>query len=204
MKKINLLFISILLSVLACQKKIELESGISNKPLGEIPTANFYYWSAKRKIPLSVDSSIIILQWPSSDSLELKSIIKPENELVKIKDSLFAIKAQNNLFKSAIFQTLTSKAKSVNISFKCDNKPFIPTGEIILMPKPSASIQAILTKYSEEVDLVKRKKYNRYALKSKKFEETIHIANQIYESGLVEWCHPDFIAQIQYFSNATY
>lgn len=75
--------------------------------------------------------------------------------------------------------------------------PIIITGEILLQPKKSISITAVLDVIRSKATLANTTEYGTFVLKADNIEATIGLANQIYESGLVDWCHPDFWIEIK-------
>jgi serine protease len=72
----------------------------------------------------------------------------------------------------------------------------IPTGDILLQPKKGISISTILHFVQGKAALTTQTEYNTFVLKIKDIAQTLSVANKIYESGLVDWCHPDFLAEI--------
>lgn len=59
------------------------------------------------------------------------------------------------------------------------------------------SAEQILKIFSNEVYLVSTSKYGTVTAKPCKLENLLKVANDIFESGLVEWSEPDFIVEIE-------
>lgn len=166
-------------------------------------SSNLYYWSNKKKIFLVPDSTNWTLLPAGNYSKEVVSS--------KLKNTSIVSKLQTSLGSNLIDFTLKDHSKEAiqklksNLSAQgelmcrqlVDGKtPIILTGEILLQPKKSVSIENVLDLVRAEAKLTKQTEYNTFALKANTIEDVISIANQIYESGLVDWCHPNFWVEI--------
>jgi serine protease len=80
--------------------------------------------------------------------------------------------------------------------FKSGDFPLIPTGEIVFQPKANVDFQQVDMICKGNILFQSQSKYGTVTVKPKNIHELLSIANQIYESGLVEWCEPNFIIQI--------
>jgi serine protease len=79
------------------------------------------------------------------------------------------------------------------IKGKKEDEFLYPVGTILVLPKNRIPISDIISKYKNSVEIFKPPYEGFYTLKVKKEEEAISIANEIYEGGLVVWCHPNFL-----------
>jgi serine protease len=88
-------------------------------------------------------------------------------------------------------------------SYYLDSLPFIPTGEILFKVKSGISEFQLLNVLNLGAILKKSEvatfDISVYQVKNRK--AVFDIANKIYESGLVEWCHPNFFIPIETFTN---
>ena len=75
------------------------------------------------------------------------------------------------------------------------------TNHILLKPKNGVSIDSILAGMNEIVEVVDQTKYGVYTLSVNQGFDVLTYANIIYENGLVDFCHPDFIMRITQFLN---
>ncbi|MCK5758945.1 MAG: S8 family serine peptidase, partial [Clostridiales bacterium] len=75
--------------------------------------------------------------------------------------------------------------------------PFYLTGEILLQPKPGVPIEKILEFIHNKAKIESESKYNTFVLETDHWDKLLEYSNQIYESGLVIYCHPNFIAPIE-------
>ncbi|MEO6330263.1 MAG: hypothetical protein ABIO55_15120 [Ginsengibacter sp.] len=84
-----------------------------------------------------------------------------------------------------------------------DGLIFIPTGEILLKPKDGLTINDILNKLSlqTQVTVSNKSYYNMSVLNVIDSSNLFNIANSIYESKLVDWCHPNFYVPITNYTN---
>lgn len=76
-------------------------------------------------------------------------------------------------------------------------RPLRPTGEIILRPKDGVSYSRIKEFIGDRIQHLRSKKHGVHVVKPEKPWELLEIANQIFESGLVEWCEPNFLVEIE-------
>lgn len=159
---------------------------------------NPYYWSSGKKYKLQIDSTRAIVQSNSGSRIDT-GIVKGRKTL--IGKYLLLIEAQSGIYDINQLSRTLPEFKNIHYSFKYGNVPIIPTGEIILKPRNGISISQILAVFGNHVDLIKETKYNTYTLRIKEFLNLLRIANSIYESGLVDWSHPDFIVEIERFQN---
>lgn len=78
------------------------------------------------------------------------------------------------------------------------------TGEILLQPKNNISISQIITLVNNEISVKSNTTYNTYVMNVLNWDSLFVYANKIYESGLVEYSHPNFIAPIERTSDNLY
>ena len=82
-------------------------------------------------------------------------------------------------------------------AYSFGNSPFYLTGEILLEPKEGIAIEKILNLIDKKTSIIRHSKYNYYVLESKDWKNILNHSNEIYESGLVKYCHPNFIAPVK-------
>jgi len=68
-----------------------------------------------------------------------------------------------------------------------------------MRPKNNTSVEDILKLVNNKVLVKNRTKYNTYVLETEDWDKLLGYSNLIYESGLVEYCHPNFIAPREKF-----
>ncbi|QEC52950.1 hypothetical protein EDD80_105162 [Anseongella ginsenosidimutans] len=165
------------------------------------PVQDLYYWSSGGKIPIAVDSSTVIIN-SDLDLTSLSNLLSSQlsNGLVlsELSENLFILKSEENLLQLIIEKGNLSAVKEVFSSYEFDGSfEMIPTGEILLELKNDVSIDNVLSNFGKQVELVKTKERNTFTIRATDLSDVISIANQIYEGGAVEWCHPDFIAPME-------
>jgi hypothetical protein len=79
-------------------------------------------------------------------------------------------------------------------TYELGETPFYLTGEILLQPKQGKNIDEILKSINNRATLIKQTPYNTFVLATDDWDKLFDYANKIYESGMVEYCHPNFIA----------
>ncbi len=173
-----------------------------------------YYWSENRKIYLDVDSSQFVVQ--INDNLEENSIrneIAKKSEIQDYQEKNFCGKKvlifknskRDNKKFSLVIKSIFNDINTVYPILKLGNKPFYPTNQIILQPKLGIEIESIIQKFKNyDIKLVKSTKWGSHIIEIKNVNLLLTIANLIYESDLVEWCHPNFVVEIEKTNDPIY
>lgn len=123
---------------------------------------------------------------------------------IKIKVSKFnAVKELSHSKNSIISTLLKNKDTYCWFELKDGNNIIIPTGEIIFKPKIGVDYKSILSKLNLEnkIELKSINEYNYIIVSSKDINSIFDIANKIYESGLVQFSHPNFWIPIELNTN---
>ncbi|MCD6596340.1 MAG: hypothetical protein J7L04_01555 [Bacteroidales bacterium] len=89
-------------------------------------------------------------------------------------------------------------------AYKFGNLPFYLTGEILLQPKPGVPIEKILKFIDNKAKVEQKTEYNTFVLETPYWNKLLEFSNRIYESGLVNYCHPNFIAPIEKTTDPLY
>jgi len=89
-------------------------------------------------------------------------------------------------------------------AYKLGTLPFYLTGEILLQPRPGIPIEQILKIIDNRAKVKHASKYNTYVLETDDWDKLLQYSNRIYESGLVSYCHPNFIAPIERTTDPLY
>ena len=200
--KISYLFATIsLLFIFSCEKmekanekdaklKPDVSSSIRTSKVGSL-----YYWSSGKKIELQTDSSALIFlsQDPISTAKNLKQI-DAKSTFRKLKSDYYLIEGKERINLSLI----TSSIKHVQYAFKTlESHRLIPTGEIIIQPKNGVDISTIIRTSGDSLVVSRKTKYGTYVLRIEGESSVLDVANLIYESGLVDYSLPNFIADIK-------
>ncbi|MFS2575354.1 S8 family peptidase [Parabacteroides distasonis] len=162
-----------------------------------------YYWSQNRKIALTPDSSHLVLNI-EADLIRtpmLSSDYKGFNEIspnIIVKENKSNIFSEND-FKAYESDPLVKRASPAYLVNGTDT--LYVTNHILLKPKNGVSIDSILAGMNEIVEVVDQTKYGVYTLSVNQGFDVLTYANIIYENGLVDFCHPDFIMRITQFLN---
>ncbi|WP_051638299.1 S8 family serine peptidase [Maribacter sp. Hel_I_7] len=162
--------------------------------------AQEYYWSSQKKNPLTVDSKRAVLHLVENSALEAR--LRTNSSFEKIErisehSVMIVIKDNGKLLSDEI----TGIASNSIASFLDNNgEPIIPTGEILFEPKKGVSISEV-NKVCENQLTVLDKEYSNYTVLVKDYARIFELANKLYESGLVEYSHPNFIGTLVKFQN---
>lgn len=70
------------------------------------------------------------------------------------------------------------------------------TGEVLLKPKTEYGIQPIIAFANGTLSIKESTAYNTYLMNVSNWDSLFYISNKVYESGMVEYCHPNFIVPV--------
>jgi hypothetical protein len=131
-------------------------------------------------------------------------LVVRENKIPNVKD--FMKKLSNEIERYgeyAVFRntkkthrdSLKKKLIEYVVAFRTNFLPVIATNVISLLPK--GSIYEVERSFKGQIKFRDKTTSGVYHYVVNNFQETLSIANAIAESGLVEWCHPDFVIEIK-------
>ncbi|UTA66479.1 S8 family serine peptidase [Emticicia sp. 21SJ11W-3] len=171
---------------------------ISFASMGQKNSAFYYYFD--QKISIQKDSSAVLLIGSSAEEAgqvgkflaESKisySLQSPYKHIVKVPSRSLPVNKTN--FNRA----LKEKYPKVYISYAYtyEGSELFALNEILI--KPKVALSEIEKRFSNNIRIKKVKKYNTAVLEVLADKDVLEVANQIYESGLTEWCQPNFIAE---------
>ncbi|TLF44465.1 S8 family serine peptidase [Maribacter aurantiacus] len=153
-----------------------------------------YYWGANNKITLEVDTTSIIVRAEIESEIE-NSLSRLQNleTIERINQNTLLIRLKPS-FKS--IEGLSSITGNLSYSFFDDSGHMvIPTGEILFMPKKGVSLNDINKLVGGQFEIVKEK-YGSFRVFINEYKNLLSVSNKIYESGLVEYSHPNFIMEL--------
>ncbi len=162
-----------------------------------------YYWSGGKKINLEIDSTRLILFFDSQASLKnvrdkvsSSGKIKSYKEVFVGRQESLEVKFLKENFRELRQEFLENPEASFVIPFYSFEKmPMYFTNEIILKTKSGIEISEILN-LAREVTIKEKSQYDTYLLQVHKTQNLFKASNKIAESGLVEWCHPNFSTEL--------
>jgi len=159
---------------------------------------NNYYWSAGIKHYLKEKPGVFIVKFAGKEKIIKNLQRKQDIEYVtSIKDDLGIIIAKEGIALTIDRLKAYDELKNAMPAYEFGNFPFYLTGEILLQPKSGISIVKILEFVDNEATVKSKTKYNTFVLETGYWNELMEYSNRIYESGLVTYCHPNFIAPIK-------
>ncbi len=165
-----------------------------------------YYWSDKRQISLSEDKTEMSFTFKQSRQRE-----SLREQVARVADVAKVVFSRDGQFGSVSFKNAQSddalkSAKKVGLDtadidfasfgYKFENKHRLSTSHrIVLRPKKGVSIEQIAQLTKKECVFEKTEYDITFFKAIKKNVDLFENANKIYESGLVEYCHPDFFVE---------
>ncbi len=188
MKRIVFLFcIAALVSVLgvACGDVDELGQGRGNK--------DDYYWSGSEKIWLDIDYSTMILGFDDEESAAAFVGSMPK-EASLFRETTIWVNISNEDVKRKVLADKTI-ANKIYGHFYSGYDTLIPirmTGEIIMQPIEGVLPQDVLNRFEVDGEIVIESITGMIVVKLSDWNKIFSTANAIHESGMVDWCHPNF------------
>lgn len=176
------------------EKQYDLNSISASKSRSDLQS---YYWSLKQMIPLSEDTtSFIVLPEDSSQLLNKASAIKATGNFQRLRSGYYLVKNQ----RLSDFTKFIGNGNIQPVFRSKVKEQLIPTGEILVLPLPGVSIEEILKLHKAKLKIVSLSKSGRYIINVQNKASVLDVANAIYESGKVSYCHPNFLANIKSMS----
>lgn len=169
-----------------------------------------YYYSGGKKIILTKDTASFLINVDESNADQpfLNNLIKMDGiqAVENTNDkNVIKIKLSTTFKKDKIYSALKGNSKILHAweAYNLDGTPFIPTGEILFKVKKGVSEKDVLSKLNLDSKLVvsSKKGFDISVYNVIDSSALFDISNLIYESSLVEWCHPNFFVPITTFTN---
>lgn len=167
-----------------------------------------YYWSAKKKIYFKPDSTSIIIELKNENDFEKFKLQIQQSERFRQIDKLpakgLAILSLNQKVQINDLYVLKNNPvlKRIMLAHKIEGTlPIYFIGEVLLKPKPDIKIEDVLKIINNGASIKNTSKYGTYCLDVQNWDSLFSYANKIYESGIVEYCHPNFVPEIVKFQN---
>lgn len=128
--------------------------------------------------------------------MEIKGKFSKSNDFVRVHKFKNKDISELKFNKSKGNEAIDKIGNKKMFGYKIGKLPFYLTGEILLKPKESVGINEIIFYAKNGITIKKQTKYNTFVLDVENWQEIFNLSNSIYESGLVEYCHPNFITEI--------
>jgi len=159
-----------------------------------------YYWSGGQKIYLDTDYTQIIVGFDNEEqSKEFVATTVPNTKPL-IGKAMAVIDVRGGNIKQKVAESKVAKGKIFAHKFSDSDSPFYMTGDILMQPKEDVAVEDILAKHEVDAETVTKTDIG-VVVRLKDWSNLLTTANAIYESGMVDWCHPDFIAPIERTAN---
>jgi len=165
----------------------------------------YYYWSGGKKISLTIDkTSLLVKVKPGTDLPVLTSKIQNAGLSYfpsRVTKEEIIIKSDKDPLdiNKVVSQFPEIENAAFGLLFQTDRIPMFINGEILIELKSGIPIDSVINFIGREGKSYEEEKYNSYKIVLKDWDEVIGIANLIYESGLVNYSHPNFKATINKF-----
>jgi hypothetical protein len=153
-----------------------------------------YYWSGEEKIWVETNYSAVMIGFATEEQATAFAATLPNVTMQLDATRILAhITTEEVWMKVLAEESATNKIYAHTFS-GYENAPFWMTGEIVMKPKTGVSPQDILDEFEIETESVEVTDIGVIVM-LKKWNTLLATSNAIYESGLVEWCHPNFTSR---------
>jgi hypothetical protein len=156
-----------------------------------------YYWSGGKKIGLDIDRSLIIVGFDSEEYAGTFVETMPE-EASLFRETIVWVNIINEEVRQRVLDDKTASNKIYGHRYSGSDSPFRMTGEIIMKPKEGVSSQDIVQRCKVDANSVEETDIGVIIMLND-WSELLVTANTIYESGMVDWCHPDFWMPLEHY-----
>jgi subtilisin family serine protease len=160
-----------------------------------------YFWTGKQKLILTADSSQTLLKIKKGGK-ETRAVMEEVGKLKGVNNAseMFIGGQSFILLKQAKANQSGLRVADIEFQlpvFYSNGVPYYLNGDIIFRPKNGVTPDQIRRLVENGISQEGSTDQRTYFFKVTRGENVLDIANKIHESGLVEWCHPDFMAQIE-------
>lgn len=156
-----------------------------------------FYWSANKKHYLYKQSDAFIVKL--NKDLNIKTIIEnlqndiKIREIVLVKRDLALVSFKDSLMKLSDLKDYKEFLNAMPV-YHLGKLPILLTGQILLKPRKDIPIEDVLKITNNRLHILTKTKCNTYVTETDDWDKLLEYSNLIYKSGLVEYCHPNFIA----------
>lgn len=167
-----------------------------------------YYWSAGKKHYLKENPTVFIVKFSGTESFQDAQKELQKNQGIQyvtpLKNDLGIVIVGAGTVLTSEKLKAYSELENAMPAYKLGELPFYLTGEILLQPKANVPVEKILEVIYNKAKVKSITKYNTFVLETDNWEKLLEYSNRIYESGLVVYCHPNFIAPIEKTTDPLY
>ena len=163
----------------------------------DIGIKTHYYWSGGQKIWLDTDYSVMIVRFDNEQSLNEYLSSTATAVGLRTEPPIALVHRQSKSDKETFRKLDANKSvigKVFGNLYHNSKTYFRLTGEIVLESKEGISAENILREFRIDGEIIENK-WNT-VIQINNWDAIFDIANAIYESGMVEYCHPNFWAPI--------
>lgn len=162
-----------------------------------------YYWYFDKKVPIETASDDVLLISNDEKSLEdARRWTLGRQTVVGVYTTPYKalqLQLQPNLIeRNALIEGLQRAFPQLVVSPSIihQGSTIGVLNQVILKPK-GKDAQAVIQRFGSAIRLLRASKYNTYLFEISSTSNCVNLANRIQESGLVEFCQPNFIGGIK-------
>ena len=154
-----------------------------------------YYWSGGQKIWLDTDYSVKIVRFDNEQNLD--DFLSSTSIASKWRSQpAIAVVWRQSKSDKETFRKLETNKSVIGMVFgnryHNSETPFYLVGDIVFQPKEGISAENILQKFKIDGEIIKEMFGGTVVVQLNDWDTIFDVANVIHESGMVDWCHPDF------------
>ncbi|MEN0051240.1 MAG: hypothetical protein AAF806_29515, partial [Bacteroidota bacterium] len=166
---------------------------------------NNYYWSDNRKIEIIEDQSAVSIQFFEKQNTKALEQILQNSKAVQsfeyqVVSKRLLVHFYQKIEQSKVLSSLNLNELAVkDISYAQrlkDGFPLWLTNRVVLELNKGRTIQDLKKALSNQVAKIENGAFDAYLIvELENAKATISVANQLRESGIAKWSHPDFYAK---------
>ena len=152
-----------------------------------------YYWSGgKKQFLTEVKNKFVVKLSSSVSSYQTRSALQGNSKIHSTDRLENYTEVVNSEALSLHEIRKLSGVIDILPAYSINKELLYVTGEILLAPKKGIEINQIIALTENNVKIIHKSKYNTFVLDVNDWSKLFEYANRIYESGKVEYCHPNF------------
>ena len=169
-----------------------------------------YYWSGRQKFQLKEDRQSIAIHFETKQNED--QLAQSLAKLTTLSNYEYHPFAQRLILEFNENQSLTTIQRYFSTGTKSiayarqlpDGFRVWRTHQVVFQPKSNVELDRLSEFWQEQKATIQQSEFGYYSLDVADIQQVTTVANQLYESGLVAWAHPDFYAKKTLYNDPLY
>ncbi|CAN5577752.1 hypothetical protein BH09BAC4_BH09BAC4_46970 [soil metagenome] len=183
-------------SLTSCEREV---SAVYSTPCG-LQSLDNYYWNFNEKIKVEpAPYSLLLISKDTSTNRQVRQWLSQNPLVGSTAEASFNVAVAHLYqderkrleFLDAIVKRFPDVVVSQSITYR--GSIIHVLNQVDLKPNANTDIQSVIRQFGDSVKLIRSTQYNTYLFEVATCKNAMDVANRIQESGLVEWCTPNFL-----------